>query len=94
MVGYIRGPRFGAVLYDLVHNWATGLLVLGLGIVLGVPAVSLAGAVLVAHTGMDRTAGYGLKLTTGFNDTHLGRIGKSGPSSETLASSGLKPVRG
>ncbi len=36
----------------------------------------MAGAVLVAHVGMDRAAGYGLKLTTSFQDTHLGRIGK------------------
>jgi hypothetical protein len=28
-----------------------------------------------AHIGMDRALGYGLKYETGFNDTHLGRIG-------------------
>jgi hypothetical protein len=39
--------------------------------------VSIAGTILVAHVGMDRAAGYGLKLPTAFQDTHLGRIGKS-----------------
>ena len=34
------------------------------------------GAILVAHVGMDRPAGYGLKLPTSFQDTHLGRIGR------------------
>ena len=33
-------------------------------------------AVWTAHIAMDRALGYGLKLPTGFADTHLGRIGK------------------
>ena len=74
--GYLRGPRAGALTYNLFHNWATGLAVLGTGLAASIPLVAMAGAVLVAHVGMDRTAGYGLKLTTSFQDTHLGRIGK------------------
>jgi hypothetical protein len=76
MVGYLAGPRAGAVVYNLAHNQATGLLVLGAGAALGVSPLVLAGAVLVGHTGMDRLAGYGLKYPTAFGDTHLGRIGR------------------
>lgn len=76
MVGYLRGPRLGAMTYNLVHNWATGLAVLGLGLWTGSAAVTIAGAILIAHTGMDRALGYGLKLPTAFEDTHLGRIGR------------------
>jgi hypothetical protein len=36
--------------------------------------VTAAGAILVAHSGMDRMMGYGLKLPSSFKDTHLGRI--------------------
>lgn len=50
---------------------------LGLGVWSGVDGVTLAGAILVAHVGMDRAIGYGLKLPTSFQETHLGRIGKS-----------------
>jgi hypothetical protein len=32
--------------------------------------------IFVAHSGMDRMAGYGLKLPSSFRDTHLGRIGR------------------
>jgi hypothetical protein len=78
MVGYLRGPRLGAILYNAVHNWATGLAVLGLGVALDSVALLQAGAILVAHVGMDRLAGYGLKLPTSFQDTHLGRIGRRG----------------
>jgi len=74
--GYLAGPRLGAVTYNLAHNWATGLVVLGAGWALGASPVVLAGAVLVAHVGMDRVAGYGLKYPTAFGDTHLGRIGR------------------
>ncbi len=76
MVGYLRGPRLGALTYNVVHNWAIGLAILGLGLATGIDAVSVAGAILIAHVGMDRTMGYGLKLPTSFQDTHLGRIGK------------------
>jgi hypothetical protein len=76
MVGYLRGPRLGALTYNLAHNWATALLVVGLGVWSGIAPVTLAGAILVAHVGMDRAAGYGLKLPTSFHETHLGWIGK------------------
>ena len=76
-LGYLRGPRVGAMTYNLVHNWAIGLLVLGIGVWSGIGAVALAGAILIAHVGMDRVAGYGLKLPSSFQETHLGRIGKN-----------------
>ena len=77
IAGYVGGPRIGAFVYNLVHGAAFGLAVAGAGLVLNVPLLALAGAVFVAHSGMDRAAGYGLKLASGFQDTHLGRIGKS-----------------
>jgi len=76
MAGYLAGPRAGALVYNLAHNQATGMLVLGAGAVSGVTPLVLAGAVLVGHAGMDRLAGYGLKYPTAFGDTHLGRIGR------------------
>jgi len=76
MLGYLRSPRVGALTYNLVHNWAIGLAVLGLGVGVGNATVILLGAILVAHVGMDRALGYGLKLPTSFHDTHLGRIGR------------------
>ena len=37
-LGYLRGPRVGAMTYNLVHNWAIGLVVLGIGLWTGVGA--------------------------------------------------------
>ena len=76
MVGYLRGPRVGAIVYNLGHDLATGVAIAGVGLAIGSVPVAGAGAILVAHSGMDRIAGYGLKLPSSFKDTHLGRIGR------------------
>ena len=76
MAGYLANPRVGALTYNAVHNWALGLGVLGSAAAIGNVPLAIAGAVLVAHVGMDRALGYGLKLSTSFQDTHLGRIGR------------------
>ena len=38
------------------------------------PTLAIAGAILLAHVGMDRALGYGLKYPTHFKDTHLQRV--------------------
>jgi len=76
VAGYLAGPRIGAFVYNLIHNWAIGLVILAGGLALSITPLALAGTILIAHTGMDRSVGYGLKFMSGFKDTHLGRIGK------------------
>ena len=76
MVGYLRGPRIGSITYNAVHHLVLALALLGLGWWLAVGWLTLAGAAVLAHVGMDRALGYGLKLPTDFRDTHLGRIGR------------------
>jgi hypothetical protein len=74
--GYLAGPRIGALAYNVVHNWAFGLALLGVGLAASVAPIAVLGATAIAHVGMDRAVGYGLKLPTSFQDTHLGRIGR------------------
>jgi hypothetical protein len=76
-VGYLVSPRIGTFTYNLLHNWVPGIVTLGIGIWLASPAVVLAAAILIAHVGMDRAVGYGMKLPSSFQDTHLGRMGRS-----------------
>lgn len=76
MIGYAGGPGLGAISYNLVHNLAIALVALTVGWFAAIAPLALAGAILLAHVGMDRALGYGLKLPTGFRDTHLGRIGR------------------
>jgi hypothetical protein len=76
MVGYLGGPRLGAVTYNLAHNLVAGIGLLAVGWYADVTPVAILGTILVAHVGMDRALGYGLKLPSDFKDTHLGRIGR------------------
>jgi hypothetical protein len=84
MLGYARGPRIGARVYNLVH---ASVLPLGLalgGYLSGTDGALLVGLVWLAHIAFDRTFGYGLKLPTSFHDTHLGRIGPGRSRRSTL----------
>jgi hypothetical protein len=76
IAGYALGPRAGSVIYNTVHSWATGGAIAIAGWLVGFAPAVFAGVLLVAHAGIDRALGYGLKASTGFGDTHLGRIGR------------------
>lgn len=74
MLGYVAGPRAGALAYDVVHTYALPL-ALGLAGVLTETGVATQLALIwAAHIGLDRLLGYGLKYPTGFKDTHLQRV--------------------
>ena len=75
--GYLVDRRVGTFTYNLLHTWMPGFMVLALALLIGSPALQLAAAILIAHVGMDRAVGYGLKLPSSFQDTHLGRMGRS-----------------
>lgn len=77
MVGYLAGPRMGAVVYNSVHNWATPIVLFAIGWWGNAPFLLPVAFAFGAHIGFDRALGYGLKLPSGFKDTHLGRIGGS-----------------
>jgi hypothetical protein len=75
MVGYLANPRIGALTYNLGHT-LVGPALLFLWHWLGGPdGVLVAGWIWLAHIGMDRLFGYGLKFSDAFTHTHLGNIG-------------------
>jgi len=76
MVGYLGGPRLGAVVYNFVHHRGLALGYYVAGALLAMPVLSLVGVIILAHSSLDRAMGYGLKLPESFNSTHLGRIGR------------------
>lgn len=78
MLGYLAGPRIGAILYNAAHVIVVPLALAAAGFLLpsfDLIAVALAWA---AHIGIDRALGFGLKYEAGFGFTHLGRIGRPG----------------
>ena len=76
MVGYAAGNRVGAVCYNFVHHKGVAIAVYLLGLYSYNEAFEFAGVILFGHSSMDRAMGYGLKYFSGFQDTHLGKIGK------------------
>jgi hypothetical protein len=75
MIGYLRGPRIGAALYNAAHTTLAPAALAAAGLVAAPPLLPLA-AVWLAHIGFDRALGYGLKHRAGFRHTHLGPIGR------------------
>ena len=78
MLGYLAGPAVGARAYNLAHTYAAPAVLAGIGWAMGASLPVALALVWAAHIGFDRALGYGLKLPTGFHDTHLGRIGRDG----------------
>lgn len=77
MVGYAINSKWGAVLYNLFHHQGVAIGVIGIGLYTSQQYALLGGIVLLGHSAMDRVFGYGLKYTSSFQDTHLGKIGKN-----------------
>lgn len=84
MIFYLGGPGIGAIAYNLAHT-----LLLPAALMLwawlsddrllwGLAAISL------AHISIDRVLGYGLKYSSDFKDTHMGRIGGASASEKRI----------
>ena len=75
MTGYVAGTRIGAFVYNLAHATPVPALVIGLGWCQHRPLVLGLGLVWLAHIGLDRLMGYGLKYGDQVQLTHLGMLG-------------------
>lgn len=76
MLGYLSGPAAGAITYNLAHTYLFPCVLAAIGMMIGQPSLYPLALIWSAHIGFDRLIGYGLKYSTGFKETHLGRIGK------------------
>jgi len=76
MLAYLVNNRIGARVYNLFHHKGVAIGIYLLGYYLGNDVCLFTGLLLLGHASFDRVMGYGLKYTTAFHDTHLGKIGK------------------
>ena len=76
MAAYFAGPKLGSIVYNIFHTTIGPLLLAIYGVVAGEPFAQVLASIWLAHIGLDRALGYGLKYETDFKDTHLGRIGR------------------
>ena len=75
MAAYLAGPKSGAIVYNVFHTTNVPLLLAIYGVLFGAMFALALASIWLAHIGLDRAIGYGLKYPTDFKDTHLGRIG-------------------
>jgi hypothetical protein len=74
---YLAGPRFGAIVYNAAHSYLAPMALNVTGFAINEPLILSIAMIWLAHIGIDRALGYGLKYSTGFGFTHLGRFGKA-----------------
>jgi len=90
MVGYLHDTRLGAQLYNLAHATVLPAAMVGLGWWQSRPLVLALGLIWLAHIGIDRLLGYGLKYGDHFQHTHLGHLGQPASANDQAP----QPARG
>jgi hypothetical protein len=74
LLGYLLNVKWGAALYNLVHTLTFPILLVLAGYFAALPRAIPYALIWLAHIGIDRTLGFGLKYPTRFNDTHLEHV--------------------
>ena len=74
MVGYLAGNHVGAAAYNAAHTTVGPVALATIGVLGGIDTATQLSLIWLVHIGGDRLLGYGLKYTTQFKDTHLGRV--------------------
>ncbi len=74
MLGYLKDAKWGSATYNLVHTVTGPLLLLLIARLLRAPLYIPYALIWLAHIGLDRMRGYGLKYPKFFKDTYLQRV--------------------
>lgn len=81
-LGYLRGPRLGARLYNLAHATLLPAILLAIAWTQSQQLLAALGLIWLIHIAIDRSLGYGLKYPDEFQHTHLNQPGNRKVSSE------------
>jgi multisubunit Na+/H+ antiporter MnhB subunit len=73
-IAYAVDKRFGSVVYNVVHSYPLPLMLTGASILFAWSFGLQFALIWLAHIGMDRTMGYGLKYAGEFKMTHMSNI--------------------
>lgn len=76
MAGYVRSTRLGALTYNIGHTYLLPITMTLYSWHVHRRLLLAIGLIWMAHIGMDRVLGYGLKYDDDFKHTHLGDMGK------------------
>lgn len=76
MVGYLFNNKVGATVYNIGHSLILPCVAVAIALITDSRLLISLSLLWLAHIGLDRALGYGLKSNIGFRHTHLGVIGK------------------
>jgi hypothetical protein len=76
LIAFAAGKKAGAQIYNVMHTYTLPITLLAVGWFGSLAWLVPVALVWIAHIGMDRALGYGLKYPESFSHTHLGRAGK------------------
>lgn len=77
VIGYLAGNKVGVLTYNIGHSLIGPALLMAVYIANTNRVVLFIALVWLFHIFVDRSLGYGLKHVAGFQQTHLGPIGKA-----------------
>jgi Domain of unknown function (DUF4260) len=80
LLGYLGGARVGAIAYNALHTYLAPAILASIAVLADRPALWPICAIWMAHIGMDRSIGLGLKFPAAFNLTPLGSVGRRAPT--------------
>jgi hypothetical protein len=88
--GMLAGEKTGAKIYNLAHTYTVPVVLGAIGWFGGLSWLVPLALIWIAHIGMDRAVGYGLKYPGRDGWTHLGLMGKAAKAqkAEKLANAG------
>ncbi|MEN1968480.1 DUF4260 domain-containing protein [Lentibacillus sp. N15] len=73
-LGYLKSNKVGSVLYNIFHTYCIPVAIIMYGMLVNNHTSLMIALIWVAHIGMDRMFGFGLKYPTKFQDTHFNRV--------------------
>lgn len=76
-IGYLINPKIGALTYNIGHSLIGPTILTAIYILTSNQTLLFVTLLWLFHIFVDRALGYGLKHSTSFKHTHLGKIGKS-----------------
>lgn len=79
MAAYAAGPRFGAAVYNACHSYLAPAVLAAVAFLASSATLRALCLIWIAHIGMDRALGFGLKFSTAFHHTHLGAVDRVAP---------------
>ena len=93
MLGYLGRPCRAARIYNAFHTYIVPATLALSALLLNAKGLLPLALIWVNHIGMDRLMGYGLKYSTGFGWTHLGKLGKQSLGNMLIGNAGDQSPR-